>query len=224
VVLLAVTGWRKMSVVSFDDTISSPQDFLDTTLPYAPKGSPAVPLFRSLLGKKAGRVEFEPYAPKQLALLLTQHKLRSALLPEPLVSTVLGKIPGLKLAFSLEDAYAERNHGRARIPWAGLAAHERIVREYPDRLRALFAGMRRAAEELQGHPDEAAAVLPPEFADAVASDVFRASLARDRILVEEAAAVQDEVRAYLELTAPDIFASDSSWFGRDFLWSSDLRD
>jgi NitT/TauT family transport system substrate-binding protein len=213
-----------MSVVSFDTTVSSPRDLLDSSLPYAPKGSPAVPLLRSLLGGAADRVEFEPYAPKQLALLLTQHRVRSALLPEPLVSTVLGKIPDLRLAFAVEDAYAERNRGRARVPWAGLAVHERIVREHPARLRALVAGMRRAAEELQANPDEASSVLPPEFADAVASDVFRASLARDRILVEDAASVRDEIRAYLELAAPDVFTSDSSWFQGDFLWSSDLRD
>jgi NitT/TauT family transport system substrate-binding protein len=219
IVLLAVTGWRKMSVVSFDPAIGKPEDLLGKELPYAPKGSPAVPLLRSLLGREADSVRFEPQAPKQLALLLAQRKVDVALLPEPLVSSVLLKVPDLKLAFALEDAYAVRNQGRARIPWAGIAVHERIAMQYPERLRVLLDRMGEAAASLQAAPDRAGDVLPEAFADAVASEVFEASLRRDVILVEPAAAVRDELAAYLRLAAPELFAEDGSWFDQGFLWS-----
>jgi len=219
VVLVAVTGWRKMSVVSFDPAVHGPADFLDRALPYAPKGSPAVPLLRSLLGVDADRVRFEPQENKQIAMLLTQHQIQSALLPEPLVSVMLGKLPDLRVAFLVEEAYAARNQGRARIPWAGLAVHERIVREYPERVAALVVAMRAAVAGLNADLDAAVTVLPAAFADTVAPEVVRASLARDLILVEDAASARDELRTYLEFAAPEAFAEDANWFDDGFLWT-----
>jgi len=218
VVLVAVTGWRKMSVVSFDAAVVTPADLLDRTLPYAPKGSPAVPLLRSLLGAEAERVAFEPLDGKQIAMLLAQHKIDSALLPEPLVSTMLAKLPDLHLSFLLEDAYASRNQGRARIPWAGLAVNERLLQVYPERVAALVAAMHTAAGRLNVDLDAAVKVLPPEFADTVSPAAVRASLDRDLILVEDAAVVRDELRTYLELAAPEAFAEGGAWFDQGFLW------
>ena len=223
VVLLAVTGWRKMSVVSYDAKVSTPRDLLGRALPYAPKGSPAVALLRSLLGADADRVLFEPRAPKQLALLLTQRQVDSALLPEPLVSTLLGKLPDLRLAFDLEDAYGAHRQGPARIPWAGLAAHERVLREHPERLAALIAAMKEAATRLCADLDAAPTCLPKEFAAAVPRAALRASLDRDLILVKSADEVRDEIRAYLELAIPDAFTGQASWFDHGFLWRRESR-
>lgn len=220
VVLVAVTGWRKMSVVSFDPAVRSPRDLLDRSLPYAPKGSPAVPLLRSLLGAEADRVRFEPQENRQIAILLGQRKIQSALLPEPLVTTLLDTVPDLRLAFMVEEAYAERNRGLARLPWAGLAVHERILREHPERVAALVAGMREAVGRLNADLDAAATVLPAEFAETVAPAAVRSSLERDLILVEEAASVRDELRAYYELACPETFAAGSVWFEQGFLWES----
>lgn len=220
VVLLAVTGWRKMSVVSFDPDLRSPRDLPGRSLPYAPKGSPAVPLLRNLLGSQADQVRFEPQENRQIAILLSQGKIQSALIPEPLVSTLLDSLPDLRLAFMVEEAYAERNRGQARIPWAGLAVHERVLREHPERVAALVAEMRRAVGRLNADLDAAVAVLPEAFAGTVAPAAVRSSLERDLILVEEAAAVRDELRAYFELACPETFAAGSAWFEQGFLWES----
>ena len=219
VVLLAVTGWRKMSVVSYDASIVSPPDLLDRSLPYAPKGSPAVPLLRSLLGADAGRLRLEPHDPKQLALLLARRQAECALVPEPLASTLLGRLPDLRLAFALEDAYGDHGRGPRRIPWAGLAVHERVLAQHPERLGALLAAMRRATVRLNADLDAAPACLPKEFADAVPPAALRASLERDLILVEAAGDVRDEIRAYLALAAPDILAESAAWFENGFLWT-----
>lgn len=206
VALLAVTGWRKMSVVSTDPAVTGVESFLDGRLAFAPVGSPAVTVMQALLGDRADRIEFEPHEPKQLALKMVRGDVTSALLPEPLVTVLLKKVDGLRVVCSLEDLYASLTGGRARMPLAGIAVHERLVRTEPERLAALLRAMTSAADRLTRTPEQAAAVLPDAFAEFVPHDIVLASLERDIILVERAADVKEEIVRYLRIVAPDLRA------------------
>jgi NitT/TauT family transport system substrate-binding protein len=204
VVLLAVTGWRKFALVSADPAVSGFADFAGGVLPYAPTGCPSVPVLHAILGSAADRIEFRPYEPRQLALALIEGRERSALLPEPLVTVLLGRVDGLVVVTNVEDEYARISGGRARMPIAGIAVHEAFLRRHPDAVGALAAGILGAAARLADHPDAAPAVLPDAFAEVVDRGVVRASLMRDIILAEPAARVRPEIERYLRIVVPEL--------------------
>lgn len=206
VVLLAVTGWRKFALVSRDPAVTDFTDFAGRTLPYAPVGCPSVDILRAVLGGAADRIAFEPHDPKQLALRMLQGTARSALLPEPVVTTLLGKIDGLRVVANVEDAYARINGGLPRMPIAGIAMHARLVRTQPRLAAVLLDALATAAQDLAADPERAADVLPEAFAEFVPREVTIASLTRDIILLVPAAEAREEVLRYLRIVTPELFA------------------
>ncbi|NLF19536.1 MAG: hypothetical protein GX595_20090 [Lentisphaerae bacterium] len=218
VVLLAVTGWRKFALVSTDPAITGLDDFRQRSLPYAPFGSPAVDIVRAILPETAAAITFDPHEPRQLALKVLQGKAHSALLPEPLVTTMLQQVPALRVVVQLEDEYARRRGGAARLPIAGLAVHARLVQADPERVEALLQAVLAAGAEMAADPEHAAEVLPPEFAEFVPREVVRQSLARDVILAHAARDVAAEIESYLRIVTPELFA-DGAGLDPAFLWA-----
>ncbi|MBN2451258.1 MAG: hypothetical protein JXR77_12765 [Lentisphaeria bacterium] len=206
VVLLAVTGWRKFALLSCDDSVQGFADFAGHSLPYAPMGCPSVDILRAVMGEPGGTIDFEPHEPKQLALKMLKGSARAALLPEPLVTTLLEKIPSLRVVANVEDEYARINGGLPRMPIAGIAVHQRLADADPALLQSLLAAMQEAAEALRRDPALVTRVLPAEFAEFVPPETVVASLSRDVIHVEPAQAVAGEVEKYLRIVTPEIFA------------------
>jgi NitT/TauT family transport system substrate-binding protein len=218
VVLLAVTGWRKFALVSSDPGVTGFADFARGTLPYAPFGCPSVDVLRAVMPQIAAAITFEPNEPRQLALKLLQGRGQSALLPEPLVTSLLEKVPGMRVVTQVEDEYARLNGGQARMPIAGLAIHARLAREHPELVERLLQAVLAAAVEVTADPDHAADVLPLEFAEFVPRETVRQSLARDLLLALAARDVAAEVERYLRIVTPELFA-DGKTLDAGFFWS-----
>ncbi|MBT3374395.1 MAG: ABC transporter substrate-binding protein [Lentisphaerae bacterium] len=206
--ILAVSGWRKMNIVSTDPAIRSLEDLAGTVLPYAPVGSPGVPVLEFLLGTRKDDIQLRPHEPKQLALLMLQGKARSALLPEPLVTTLLRKVDGLRVVENLEELYGRQTGGLPRMPLAGFAVNDAFLARHPARVSQLLACLTAAAGALAISPDAAAAAMPEMFTPFVSRDIVRESLTRDVILVEPASKVAEEIRQFLALVAPDALAEE----------------
>lgn len=204
VVLVAVTGWRKMSILTRDPAVHSVDDLWGKPLPFAPFGSPAVPALTALTPDGAQPPVFQPNEPRQLAARLAAGEISTVLLPEPLVTLVLRKNPDLRVLACLEDLHARRHGGPARLPWAGIAVHEQILREHPDFVTDLVSAMKEAAAGLRDNPRLAASALPGEFSEFIPADVVAASLERDIILVESACDVVPELREFLGLVTPEL--------------------
>jgi NitT/TauT family transport system substrate-binding protein len=217
VVLLAVTGWRKFALVSSDATVKGFADFARRSLPYAPFGCPSVDVLRAVMPDLAATITFEPNEPKQLALKMMQGKVGSALLPEPLVTTLLEKLPGIRVVANLEDEYARLNGGLPRMPIAGIAIHANVAARDPERVERLLQALLGAAETLAKTPDQAANVLPAEFAEFVPRETVRRSLERDVILAKAARDVAAEIERYLRIVTPELFA-DGKPLDPTFLW------
>lgn len=222
VVLLAVTGWRKFALVSSDPAVKGVADFAKSRLAYAPFGCPSVDVLRAVMPETAAAITFEPNEPKQLALKMMQGRECSALLPEPLVTSLLEKVPGLRVVSQVEDEYARLNGGQARMPIAGLAVHARLAKECPERVEALLQAVLAAGDEIAKDPAHAADVLPPEFAEFVPRETVRQSLARDLLLVRAARDVADEVDRYLRIVTPEIQGPGPSP-GPAFIWSKPAK-
>jgi NitT/TauT family transport system substrate-binding protein len=222
VVLLAVTAWRKFYVLSRNPAIQSVDDLYGRALPYAPSGSPAVPLLQALPGAASERIDFQPQEARQLALLLQREKIETVCVPEPLATILLHNVPGLRVAFSIEDLYGQYTPYADRIPVAGIAVHERLLREQPNVVRRLQEGIVTYTRRLAEQPGLALSALPETFREYVPDSILADSLERDVLQAEPAGAVRDELAAYLRMVAPALVRPDGSLDMEDAFFGEEL--
>jgi NitT/TauT family transport system substrate-binding protein len=208
VTLLAVTGWRKHYIVSTNPDLHRIEDFVGRTLPFTPMGSAAVPVMKSLLGRDAEKVEFQPQEARQLAMLLSRGTVDSALAPEPLVTLMLEKVPNLRVVLGLEEEYGKRTGHPPRMPIAGLAVNSETAARYPEKITALLGILREEGARLAAHPEIAPEVLPDAFTNFIPRAMVHASLERDMILVEPASNVEPEIVDYFKIVAPELVTAD----------------
>jgi NitT/TauT family transport system substrate-binding protein len=220
VTLLAVTGWRKHYIVSTHPELRRLEDFIGRTLPFTPMGSPAVPVMKALLGKDADKIEFQPQEARQLAMLLIRGTVDSTLAPEPLVTMMLEKVPNLKVVVNLEEEYGKRTGHPPRMPIAGIAVNSKTAALYPHKIKALLGILREEGRRLAEHQELAPEALPDVFTNFIPRELVRASLDRDRILVEPASNIELELVDYFKIVAPDLVTAegrlnlDSSFIGK----------
>jgi NitT/TauT family transport system substrate-binding protein len=215
--LLAVTGWRKFYLISSRSGQLSPQALAGLRIPYTPAGSPSVPVLKAILGGNAGKVDFVAEEPKQLAMKLLSGSYDTALVPEPVVSSILARNQALKIIWSLEDEFAEKFGGKARLPLAGIAVNTKFLAEHTSAIEAFVQALGSSAANLREKPDRVCTLMPAEFSEFVPCQLLQDSLKRDIVHVEKAADVQSEIMRYLSLVAPEL-SLDS--LGKGFIWDS----
>lgn len=199
--LLAVTGWRKFAIVSRTTDFPGIAAYRGP-LAYTPPGIPAVPVLKGLLGAEADGIEFSPFEPQALAQKLASGQIDTALAPEPLVTQLLQKVPGLKVVAQLEDFYGRRQGTPPRMPIAGLAVNTETARRYPSEIAALVDLLEREGTALEANSHGAERLLPAIFERTIPRQIAALSLLRDKIHVEPAPAARDEIIRYLKLAAP----------------------
>ena len=198
--LLAVTAWRKFYLVTRNPDRLRFAQSVGKTLAYAPTGSPAVPVLRSRFGESA--IRFQPGEGRQIAMQLMKGDLEAAVLPEPMVSILERKVAGLRVGESLEALYGKQHQCEPRMPIAGLAIREGLEKEYPGLGGRILESLKAASHRVSMAPEEGVACLPEAFSEFVNRDVVLASLARDRIRVEGAREVKDELVRFLDTVMP----------------------
>lgn len=207
--LVAVTGWKKFyflvpeaSPAKDMPSLAEELRLKNIPLAVAPQDSPALAVLESV--KRRGGPAFSPAAmqPQQLLLEMLRGSRQYALLPEPLVSSLLARKPDLRVAAGLEDELARLYGGPARLPLVGVAVHARFAEKHPEKVRELAAAMRRHAERLAGDADAAVAALPENIRQSVGEAVIRASFPRDTILALPAAEIREEIRGFLRMVLP----------------------
>lgn len=200
--LLFISGWRKFFLVSTDPGARSLASFYGRELPYAPHGSPAVPVLRALQQEAGESIDFTPHEPQQLALMLISGRIDSALVPEPLVTSLLDKVQDLRIIDSVEDVYGRHTGRPARMPIAGMAVNTLTAKKYPGVIEALTAAVLREARNLEADPQAGVNALPQDFETFMTKDKIRESLQRDFVLTLPAAEVREEIRTYLGFLMP----------------------
>lgn len=194
--LMITTGWRKFYLVSTRAAPARFNEFYGDSLAFAPPGSPAIPILRHILPDRQ-KIIFLSHEPRQLAVKLIQGDITSALVPEPLVTTLLEKVPGLKQGQSLEDLYGRYTKGPARMPIAGLAVNAATADRYPKLIAFLAKEILASALVLSNDPAQGIASLPTAFESFVSRDLIRKSLTRDLFLAQKSYEIRDEIRQYL---------------------------
>lgn len=198
--LMITTGWRKFYLVSTRATPPRFNAFYGNSLAFAPPGSPAIPILRHILDPDRPKITFLSHEPRQLAVKLIQGDISSALVPEPLVTILLEKVPGLKQGQSLEDLYGRYTRGPARMPIAGIAVNAATADRYPKLIAFLAKEILASALVLSNDPAQGIASLPAAFESFVPRDLIRKSLTRDLFLAKKSHEIRDEIRQYLCLS------------------------
>jgi NitT/TauT family transport system substrate-binding protein len=219
VALLVVSGWRKFSLVTTEPDLESFTDLAGKALPFAPRGSPAVPILEDLL-RPDERPRFQPCDAEQLVNLLKTGRERVALLPEPLVTVVLTQVPGARIVCHLEDLYGERLGVEPRMPLAGIGVNLRTAARDPDLIRRVQAALVTGGVLLESStPEQMTALLPPVFESFIPLPVVRRSLERDIVLVRTGAEVRPEVERFLRIVLPAVtHDKDHTSLDHDFFW------
>lgn len=189
-------------MVSTDPGVCSIAAFHGRELPYAPHGSPAVPVLRSLLPDGGETIRFKPYEPRQLALMLVSGRVDSALIPEPLVTRLLDQVTGLRIVESVEEHYGKHTGGPLRMPIAGIAVNTRTADAYPRIIATITDIILQEARKLASDPLPGVNALPPAVDAFMTREQVRKSLARDRVLALPASEAAAEIETYLEFLMP----------------------
>ncbi|MBU1003301.1 MAG: hypothetical protein KKE73_12385 [Proteobacteria bacterium] len=220
--LLAVTGWRKFSILARDPQIRTVADLLHsppgTRLAVTPPQSPAVSILRELEQYGLPRFEYIPHEPRQLTLEALQGGPDLILVPEPLTTVLLNKVPELHVVAQVEKLYGRFTGREPLLPIAGIAVNERLARERPQLVLKLQQALLRAGTELAGDPEAGIQTLPEEFGRFIGRDTIRDSLARDLILVRPAGECRELVIQYLALVLAPHGGADVGKLPDDFFW------
>ncbi len=205
--LLSVTGWKKFYILSRDKNIKSFDDFL--ALPkghpvaIAPPHSPVVPVLRAMEATALPHFHYVPQQPKQLALSVMKNESDLVILPEPLVTVLLHKVPELKIIANVEAEYGKMMGKDPVLPLAGIAINTNTARQHPELAAAIRDALEKQEARLRMDPASGIAALPKSFEGFIAKDLALQSMQRDLIRVETAQEAKAAILEYLDLITPE---------------------
>jgi NitT/TauT family transport system substrate-binding protein len=200
--ILTISGWKKFYLLTRDPAITKLADLNGQDLPYAPAGSPAVPVLKAMATPAEKDIRYQPYEPKQLAMALLRGDVRTVLVPEPLVTNLLSKMDDLKIVISVEKLYGRRTGSPARLPLAGIAVNQHTSEKLPEVIKKLVEEIMAASMRLENNPEEGIDARPENFGQFVSRETVRQSLSRDLMLTRPAYEIPAEIHAYLTTLNP----------------------
>ena len=217
--LMVTTGWRKFYLVSANPAKTDFKDFNGKTLAFAPPGSPAVPILQSIARKDTGNIVFLSHEPRQLAMKLVRGDLYAALVPEPLVTTLLRKVKGLKVTASVEDLYGRKTGHLPRMPIAGIAVNTGTLDKHPELVAFIAKEILLQGEVLKDNPHAGIESLPSQFESFISKKFVADSLARDLLTVELSHEIKNEILNYLAIINPSVPTQVlKTWTNSDLFW------
>ncbi len=197
--LLAVTGWRKWSLIGSQSITDWRQVVSTIPVLTAPPENPAAPLLsRMLQAKGIPQPHFLFCEPKHLALQMITSKASMALTASPMTEAILTQNEQLKHIASLEEIKADSFGGDARIPWAGIAYNENTVsRETADNILSHLLDAEKVLHDLS--IERIIALWPEEYHQTISQEKLQLSLNQDIILCIPASKIKKEIMEFFRL-------------------------
>ncbi len=186
---------------------------------FAPPGSPALALFGNVVNIHSAGIKPVPYQGRELALLLASGRVKTAVIPEPIVSLVLIKNRRLSVAGNIEDLFCRSAGIDGPVPVAGIALNENTAKRYRDRFIALNRAVIERGRVISREGGGAARYIPDYCRGDIPSGAVAESLLRDRVSARGAYELKSELGAYLNIVYPELFPGEkySTW-SDTFLW------
>jgi NitT/TauT family transport system substrate-binding protein len=219
IALFIVSAWKKFFFLTTNSDVNVIEDLAGKPLAYTPPGSPAIPIYKALFPDARLRsVPLVPLETKQAGMRMLSGSLESVLAPEPLVSILLKRVPGLKVVGALEDVYGKRFNREARMPLAGLAINLKTAREYPELFKRLQKILVEEQEWLKAHQASIPSLLPEDFTKHLPDGVLEESLKRDLLYVADAAQAESEIVDYFRIVVPSLVTGGKLGLDSSFIW------
>ncbi len=216
--MLVFTSFHKFYILS-SINVSGWRDLTSSKVAYAPPGSPAFALMQRVMEKTSVELILEPYQGRELELLIASGKVKTAILPEPLVTLMLTKNSKLKVVANVEELFCSVTDTSDSLPIAGIAVNESTARKFPEKIAQLQKIILKRTGLLKLEGKKAARYFPEYFQKYIPPAIVEQSLERDTISAEKGSDMKTELGNYLNAVYPEIFKNTNmaDWCGT-FLW------
>ncbi len=214
--MLLFTSFNKFYIISSE--VKNWKELDGRRIAYAPAGSPAVGLLKMVSAKTSVTVNTEPYQGRELELLVISGKVKTAMIPEPLVSLFLSKNSNMKVITNVEDMFCKVTGTAGKIPIAGIAVNRLTAEKYPEKMAMLQQVILRRSEMLRQEGKNAARYFPSYFEKYIPASIVELSLERESLHAQKAEVLQNDLFRYLETIHPDLFNEKTLPGMTDFVW------
>lgn len=216
--MIVFTSFHKFYILS-SAKISRWEQLAGSKVAYAPPGSPAFALMQAVMNTASAELILEQYQGRELELLMASGRIKTAVLPEPLVTLMLSKNRELKVVANVENLFCSVIGLSSSVPVAGIAINENTARMYPGKVAEFQKIILNRSEILKGEGKKAARYFPEYFQNYMPLTIVEQSLGRDTISAEKGSDVKNHLGIYLKAIYPEIFKNTdmTDWCG-SFLW------
>lgn len=202
-----VSTWGILYLLSTDQGISQWQDLKGKEVYVGAQGASPDIIARYLMEKnniKTTDVTLKYGNSPEIAQMMIQGMVKTAVLPEPMVTQVLNKNKSAKviLDFHKEWQLAENN---SKLPQTGMVVQNKFVKEYPAALSKIRAAYQEALEQTVADPGSVSALVEEKFN--IPAPVFVKSMERTNlkfVIAEDAKADVENYLAKLLSFSPDM--------------------
>lgn len=205
--LAAVNTWGILYLVSGDPQVKGWADLKGKTVAVGAKGYSPDLVFRGLL-KKNGLAEKDVKivygTSPEIAQMIIAKKISLAVLPEPLVTSVLSRSKELGIAMNLEQEWVKAYPDALGLPQAGLAVSSRFMAENPSAWQEFYDKYNKSLLSYVNNHEKIGAA--EEKALSVPAAVIKESLGRSNLKLQNAQESRESVSRYLDqllLVDPD---------------------
>ena len=195
----AVSTWGILYLVSSDPQINGWQDLKGKTIAVGAMGYSPDLVFRGLLAKKGlntgGDVNIIYGTSPEIAQMLIAKKISLAVLPEPLLTSVLSKNKETKIIMNLEQEWVQAFPEARGLPQAGLAVSKRFIQENPSAWAGFYNNYNESLNAYFNNPETIGA--KEEKSLNLPAAVIKKSLERSNLKLQSARDAKDSVNRYL---------------------------
>lgn len=196
----AVSTWGILYLVSTDPAIRDWPSLKGKSVAVGARGFSPDLVFRGLLaeqGLKPGEdIKIIYGSSPEIAQMLAADKLSLAVLPEPLLTSVLAKNSRIKIVMNLETEWEKAFPRVKGLPQAGLAVSGKFVREHPEAWREFSDKYEKSLQDYMNNPDKVGSL--EEKALNIPPAVINKSLSRSNLKYATAREAREAVNNYLE--------------------------
>lgn len=216
--ILVFTSYRKFFIITSGEARDL-KSIDGNTVAYSPPGSPAVPLMEIVMKKESVNLRLEPHEAKELSLLMSAGKIKTAILPEPLVSMFISGNKHFSVVACVEDLFNRATGHHGALPVAAIAVNSITALKYRNGMTKLRDIIVRQSRIIASEGEKASEYFPRYFEDYVPRDIVSESLKRDKPLARYGDEVREDLMVYLEAVHPELFSGNNPVnMDGGFLW------
>lgn len=204
--LANVTTWGILYLLSSDPSVTDWQSLKGKEVYVGAQGASPDILTRYLLEQnKVSDVALKYANSPEIAQMLIQGLATTAVLPEPLVTNVLTKKPGVKVVMDYQKAWQQAAGNQNGLPQAGMIVQNKFAQTYPGALATFQRAYQDAFDQTLKDPTAVAPLVTEKFN--IPAPVFKNSMLRSNIKFVQAQDAKADVDNYLSKLlqfSPDI--------------------